>query len=874
MVRNGKLFLSGPQEHTRYDEIEGGDSDDILEAGETLALEVFVRNVGSGILDAEGIVGYLWPTPPIIFDLDISGAYEPQNIYIGEQGAHPTDSTFAALEDTFRIPLNWEAIRSEGQPSLASINETSFAVWRDTTALWHVRGAFSTDADSVLTGLLYTAGGFDEVDCPTCETGQDTVIYSAMYADTVRFDFRRRTGGGDDLQFRADASNWLEVLTDSVRFDDMAGGETSSDFFEVAWSGLVPDNDLTVFTLAVRDTSYNWWFSDFFETVHAPNARNVVQDTVLVSDSGNRTCPKELRIWPTLANLGSATADTSAAILTKTAGSGTVQNDKVIFGAIAPGDTAEAEDYFSICGSGGSPFAGLEYTLEIRTYHPNGDSTTWSREGNDINPPDEPTELITDEAGGTVVLRWTGATAADIEGYHVFKYLPGDTTRLTRAAVVGTTRYEISGLEAYDEYNEYINYRYAVTTVDSSGNESSKVLSDTAWVWLPEVANWPKRLRSGSRCAPKVFDITGDGNLEIFAAGQKMYAWKYNGDPLISANEDGLFYDPNPNGVGAGHSLFVEALGIADIDNDGKTEVVGNIPPDSIIVVEYDPSGGGSVSREWARAVKSSFSAPIIEDLDGGTDNEYEIILASDDTWIRVWTCEGNTFRNEGTTDGKFVENPNDKEFVYRSLSVGEAVSGSDGKEIFQTVFKDTVVCYSTESYPGYTLWISDVPYASNELATPVLGDVDGDEEIEVVVSRRRDGIYKAAVVLFDGSTGSEEVYWGDDDYEFHVPSAPPPPVALADWDGDEILDIVVGGGEEGVDGVAPWANEIEVYLMRVSGGDLALETVRDSVMIPGRKFADIFTHQEPVVGDIDGDGNLECILPTNSGYLVSVDFT
>jgi hypothetical protein len=383
------------QSHTRDDDVTGGDSDDVLEAGEAVDLRVLARNVGTGLSEAEGIIAYLWPTPAITFHLDIEGRYEPENIYIGAEGAHPADSTHTALADSFRLPANREAIRHEGEYTPAGgFSQNSFLVWRDTTAVWHVKARYALDSDSDLEGLLVSPGGFHSVG-GIYDSGVDTVIFNASDPDTIRFEFHW-DATADELTFRTDSTTWVDVLTDSVRLGSMAGGDTASGVFSVSWTGKVPDEDTAVFTLAVVDTNRDWSFSDFHETVHAPNVRQLVQKGKV---TGATTLT--LAITPTLVNTGSATADSARAIFHRTSTAPpvpVVEDSMVTVLSIGPGDTAQAEDSFDLLGLG---FSGLTYDLEIRTFHPNGDSTIWIRENLTVTVPDAPTELITDERART-----------------------------------------------------------------------------------------------------------------------------------------------------------------------------------------------------------------------------------------------------------------------------------------------------------------------------------------------------------------------------------------------------------------------------------------------------------------------------------------
>jgi hypothetical protein len=880
------------ESHIRDDDTAGGDEDGVLEAGETVEFRVLAENRGNDENEAENVKASLWPTAPIIFDLDITGNnndedFEPENIYIGSEGAHPP-----AVADTFRLPANWEAIRAEEEPEGVITFSSHILIWRDHTARWHlVTKKGPADSDNTFEGILLTEGGFDSVDCAGCAAEEEDSLFfsSNANADSIWFVFSMDAQDDpDSLTFRAEAVNWVSVVTEEIDLGDMGGSDTASGVFEVAWTEKVPDQDEAVFTLAVHDDADSWWFSDFSEIVHSPRVRYLSQQTDTISAGG--VCACSLCIWPTISNLGSAYADSVTIELEKIGGSGVVVDDEVIVEDVSPKGIKTATGTFKLCGPSCQAFNDLEYTLFITTHHPNDSLTVLELKHCDILPPDKPTELITDEFGGAVVLRWTAADSSDIEGYHVFAYMPGDTSRLTLEPVVGTTRFEVHGLDTYDAGGSYVDYRYAVTSVDLSGNESDidEALSDTAHVWLPEVTNWPKKIAGRSECAPKVFDLDGDGDLEILAAGRKIYAWHHNGNPVISGNTDGLFHDPGI--VGAVHNFFVGALAISDIDNDDLIEVAGNLAPHSVVVVEFDPDNGGSVSPEWTCRVSAPKTAPIFADLD--VDGDLEVLLPGDhwgpplSGYVYVWTHDGKTFGDPQTTHGRYLQTDSGIGYNYRSLAVAEANADYDGLEIFQSLRSPDdddpppprVVCYSSDDKS--VVWRAYIGDDANvRLSTPVLGDVDGDGGGEVVVARQTTYTpgpvsvdIQGGIWVLDDSTGAKEDSVLCD--AFHFVGKPPHAPALASVDGSSNLEIFAGGGYKAMHYSEAYSKILRAHVLFEDGmGDLDTLTVDDGIMIPGRKWRDTATSSQPVVGDLDGDDRLEVLVPIDAGYLACFEW-
>ena len=91
---------------------------------------------------------------------------------------------------------------------------------------------------------------------------------------------------------------------------------------------------------------------------------------------------------------------------------------------------------------------------------------------------------VTSEAGdGTVHLGWPAVSADDLAGYHVsIADQPGGPwTRLTATPQSATT-YDATGLD------DARSYSFAVSSIDTTGNESERSTAVTTTTWLPVVA--------------------------------------------------------------------------------------------------------------------------------------------------------------------------------------------------------------------------------------------------------------------------------------------------------------------------------------------------------------------------------------------------
>jgi len=885
-------------EHTLEDDIAGGNGDGILGAGEAARMHVTARNLGATY--ALGVEAHLWVTAPVAFDIDITGdpgdsGYEPENIYIGALGAHPhpylpgeAGAPNSNVGETFRLPGNCEAIRAEGEPLAADSTHSRVMIWRDNDALWHVRTQPAPgDADTHFTGVLRTQGGFHDVSFIGLETGGSDGDLGEFDPNTdpdrIHFVFH---GGGDptpdEVCFRAEAHLWFAIDPSVVSLGDLPGGAAALGYFEIHTTPLMPDQDELVFTLAAEDGAHDWSFSDFSETVHAPDVRYLAQRTA----SGLISGAAWIRILPQLANLGSARMDGAVLTLHPLHPLEFTQMTAVTtFGPIAPGGSGVAEIPFYLEHEGMNWIPGLRYDLEIEVQYPTGNSHVFWQRDLEAMPPAAPAAITIDEAGGAVVLRWEPVPDPDVAGYHVFQSLAGEARRVTLTPITGATRYEVSGLAALDQHHQYIDYEYGVTAIDAAGNESQLTLADLARVWLPELPGWPKQIAGGSDCAPKVYDLDGDGDLEIIAAGGAIHAWHHDGQPVIAGKADGSFYEPSGTQFASG-GKFVMALAAGMLDRNSNPEVVGNLAPSGIIVLEYDRSAGSGadpVSLKWSRAVRSHKSPPMIADIDQ-LDGKGEVIIAGNeaDRHIYIWTAEGRTFRDPAQgTSGRFTKIYGNQAWCYQSLSVADLYPNFAGLEILQTLRDGRIVGYRTDVWSPATpvTCLLSAQSMNNTLSMPIAGDVDGDGQLEIVTTRYHDedaglpgGIWSL------GLDGSTEDWLVPEANPYRFASEPPAPAALVDLDEDGDLDIIVGGGRRGDPGLGqpgedPWASLLRLHIVlgRTPGTDTL--TVDDQVMLPGRREFSTTAVSQPVVADIDGDHRLEIIFPTNGDYLACFEW-
>lgn len=267
---------------------------------------------------------------------------------------------------------------------------------------------------------------------------------------------------------------------------------------------------------------------------------------------------------------------------------------------------------------------------------------------------------------------------------------------------------------------------------------------DTGDVWANsgQLDGWCE----GVFATPAIGDVDGDGRLDIVFAGFDFHIWAVDrtGTPL-----SGFPFD-NDDSVWSSAALF-------DIDGDDDMEIFvgGDTTPGGY----YDHLGGvfraldwtpGGVVNLWnAEANEVFHSSPAIGDING--DGRPEAVIGTGDNW--------HTECGAGHPQCR----PGD---------------GSDHRKVFAFHLHDG------SPVPGFPVTAGDTVIAS-----PALGDVDGDGLPEVVVGSADHRVY--------AWNGDGSLAWKVRPDFLHLGTgrmnAPP---IIADLDGDGDQDVAVGGDD------------------------------------------------------------------------------
>ncbi len=336
-----------------------------------------------------------------------------------------------------------------------------------------------------------------------------------------------------------------------------------------------------------------------------------------------------------------------------------------------------------------------------------------------------------------------------------------------------------------------------------------------------------------------------------------------------------------------------------DIDRDPLLAVDAEVTAARSSAVTWTLEvGHGGDPREWEEVASGEGEvdgAVASVDLSGWSLSEPAEPSAEEDVVTRLERAHqaGLTLRLRATDAGgvvgearKYIELTRDPDllpgFPMRLESSAEAspqlvdLEGNDG--VFEIVVATssgelTVLRGDGSTLPGFPVstavierpWVTGAPaYASGAVpqpresivATPAVGDIDGDGGPELVVGTLEGRLWAWHV---DGSLvdGFPYTQVGRDPavldsthiFDRGFMGAP----ALADIDGDGVLDIVAGGGDQYLYVVDGHGQDVGPYPI-----ELCHPTVCD---VAGARII-----ASPTVADIDGDGDIDIVLGTNEG--------
>lgn len=336
--------------------------------------------------------------------------------------------------------------------------------------------------------------------------------------------------------------------------------------------------------------------------------------------------------------------------------------------------------------------------------------------------------------------------------------------------------------------------------------------------------------------SPRVADLDGDGDMEVVFATREggVYAWNADGTPVIGlSSPEGLF------GRADGGVRYSPA--VADLDGDGVSEVIVASEAGSLYVWEsrdLDLDGlADRASPLYPVPLDGPAScAPLAADLDG--DQDLEVAVASQGGFLTLVEPTGEQVDASPYAFGHLVLDD-------VTLCAVDLDSDPEREIVLSTTNRGWIVALNADG-TSVRGWPVVVPFWEGETVALAAGDIDrtqdGGSEIVAVGS---DGVVR----VWDRS-GNLLSGWPVD---LGRRSRARP--ALADLDGDGYLEVAVPAGSSKVFGLRANGSRVENWPLALDRGD-------STSLVPA----------SPIVGDVNGDGTLDVIVPGPDGNLFAWD--
>jgi len=297
---------------------------------------------------------------------------------------------------------------------------------------------------------------------------------------------------------------------------------------------------------------------------------------------------------------------------------------------------------------------------------------------------------------------------------------------------------------------------------------------DQIFVWHDDgtaVDGWPKSI-SSSRASATADDIDSDGDLEIILpttdGGGRIYAFHH----------DGTIVDGWPVYIG---SPVRSAAATADIDRDGFPEILFGDQNGVVHVLHHD----GSVVDGWPQQAHDFIkSSPVIADIEG--DGDLEIIICSGFTEQRIisaWHHDGTMVAGWPVENGLAFAQPSvadlDEDGDLEILC-GGAIPNTPTGRFYVWHHDGTLVA----GWPITFTWDGS-QYLDYIYAQPVVGDIDGDADVEIIAGSYHKKLYA----------------WHDDattvtGWPKIIGDGVDSTAAIADIDNDGLVEVVVAGDD------------------------------------------------------------------------------
>jgi hypothetical protein len=224
---------------------------------------------------------------------------------------------------------------------------------------------------------------------------------------------------------------------------------------------------------------------------------------------------------------------------------------------------------------------------------------------------------------------------------------------------------------------------------------------------------WRKTVNGQDYCgaiqsSPAIGDIDSDGKPEVVVLSDSGYVYALNG-------EDGSSTWVKHIGGGYSRGSSKTAPVLADVDQDGKLEIIARTNEDYLAVLKGENGEDDTVSRYFlGDDLVDETLSPCVGDVDG--DGQLEILFQTESALLIL---------SSSLSLEKSIQIP---ESALGVVSPALADLNSDNEQEILVAAGNTLFAFESN---GDTLF--EVPLVSQWAVAPAVGDIDGDGDAEII---------------------------------------------------------------------------------------------------------------------------------------------